>query len=178
MIFKKFKKSGFTLIETILVIVVLGILASIGVAALLEMTDSVVFVNKREPTRAEFRLIASKITRDIRRTDDELSINNATSALINFDNVDEDNIIYSLSGTDLIRTENGISYTLSRDVSSFVLSYYDDYGISIVPEFTAGIPTNIRLVRIDLAIEDEAGDLNEELQIRPKNISAVGKLFW
>jgi prepilin-type N-terminal cleavage/methylation domain-containing protein len=178
MIIKKLNKSGFTLIETIMVIVVLGILASIGVAAMLEMANSIAFINKREPTRSEFRLIASKITRDFRRLRNETSINNATSGLIDFIDNAGNAIIYSLSGTVLTRTENGTPYTLSNQVPAFGLSYYDDYGVSVTPAFVVGIPTNIRLIRTDLTIQDNAGNLQQDFQVRPRNNCAVGRLFW
>jgi len=158
---------GFTLIEVILVIVILGILAAVIVPPLMEGTRGWVDVGTRKDLVQQGRMAMERMVREIRNTgrkaDDTSCISAASSTAYTFGDVNGDlvncnGISFSLSGSQLLRG----TAVLAENVSSFQLTYYNNANGS------TGTLSAIRRVSVALTLANgtESVTLDSEVYLR------------
>ncbi|MFA4967314.1 MAG: prepilin-type N-terminal cleavage/methylation domain-containing protein [Candidatus Margulisiibacteriota bacterium] len=146
----KFKdRSGFTIIEVVLVITITVVL-SLGLASfILSAMDSWVFVKSRQSALSEGRSTVERMIREIRRIRQPSSIGTAESSAIGFVDIDSRDIDFRQSGSDLLRTEQGNSNIIASGVltpEGLVMSYYDA-GLN-----PTAIHQNIHYVKVRLTL--------------------------
>jgi prepilin-type N-terminal cleavage/methylation domain-containing protein len=159
--------SGFTLVEMVAVIVILGIVAAIGVPLILSAADALSFLTVRVDMAQSADVAMGRITQEIRRLRDAESIDTATSTQFRFFDADDTDIDYSLSGSNLMRNSD----ILASNVDSLTFTYYDSSGgVLSPPEFGIGTTTDIRRVEILISLENGAYQFNYQSQVRPRNL--------
>jgi len=146
------KEKGFTLIEVIIVIIVVGIISVIIGSMLLGVVKAWTFKFNRNDILWDGRLAINRITREIREVRNTTSVITASSSQFRFINTGNVNITYSLSSTNLNRTENGTTNLLASNVSALTFTYYNASGTSIPAPTVSPSATNIRRVRISLTL--------------------------
>ncbi|MDP8229668.1 MAG: prepilin-type N-terminal cleavage/methylation domain-containing protein [Candidatus Gorgyraea atricola] len=168
------KKKGFTLIELVIVIVILGIIASTATPLLLAISDSVTFLISRAGMDQAADIALSRMAREMRRLKDDSSVNTAASSQFSFDDVNSNTISYSLSSMNLMRNSD----ILASDVQSLSFTYYGDSGSTISTPVVSPNETDIR--RIDISLEFQSGDqtLYYESQVRPRNLRHANEVFF
>lgn len=121
------KNSGFSLVELIVVIVLVGILAALGAQMLGRTVESFVFGRDVVKGDWQARVALERLTRDLRmlRAATNLTIIPATA--ITFSDTDGNNVSYSLSGTQLMRN----TQVLADDVSNLQFTYLRSDGNTV-----------------------------------------------
>ncbi len=133
---------GFTLIEMIFVIVIMGIIAAIG-ARVIGTGFRAYFTNQNIVIAdAQGRLAIERFIRDVHAVNSSSSFITTTSTQLSFVNVNGDTVTYSLSGNQLQR--NGIP--LADGISSLTFGYYDGNGA------VTTIASNINYINITLGV--------------------------
>ena len=162
-------KKGFTLIELVIVITIVGIAASIIGAILLGAIDAWTFKFNRNDILWDGRLAIDRMTREIRTIKDSASVTTASSAQFRFIDAGNKDITYSLSSTNLNRTEDGAANLLAENVSSFAFTYYDASDTVISVPAVSPSATDIRRVRINLTLTKNGQNVYLQSDASPKN---------
>lgn len=159
---------GFTLIEMILVIVVLGILSTVGMNMISDSYTNSRMVNNGNANTSRARYAMERMVRDIRQTayDSQaksVMVSEATSTQLSFTKSgllanSTLRIVAKANGSDAQSTlflnlpVGGSDVVLAEHVSAFQLSYFDASMVSLplVPQ-SLGL---IRFVKIELTIHE------------------------
>ncbi|MDD5005479.1 MAG: prepilin-type N-terminal cleavage/methylation domain-containing protein [Candidatus Omnitrophica bacterium] len=161
------KRKGFTLIEVILVIAILGIIAAIGVPLIISASDSLSFLTVRTEMAQSADVAMSKMLIDIRRIKNNLSVVTATASQFRFLDVANTNINYYLNGNNLMRNSD----ILAGNVQGLTFSYYNKNGSQLNPPTVGiGTVTNIYRVKILLTLQNGSYVFNYQTQVKPRNL--------
>ena len=146
------KNKGFTLVEIVIAIVIVGIVSTIIGAMLLGTIKAWTFKFNRNDILWDGRLALDRMTREIRTIRNSTSVTTASAAQLRFIDTNNTDITYSLSSTNLNRTANGTANLLAENVSSLAFTYYDSSGTVIPVPTVSPSATNIRRVRVSLTL--------------------------
>ena len=141
------KHAGFTLIELVIVITILGIIAGIGSKILNQAFTG--YLDNKNLVEADWqaRLALERMQRDVRAIRSPSDITTATATQLVFVDTTGNTITYALSGTTLNRqTNSNTTQALADGIQSVTFSYYDQSGAS-----TATL-INICYVKISLNV--------------------------
>ncbi len=163
------KDKGFTLIELVIVISVVGIISVIIGSMLLGTIKAWTFKFNRNDILWDGRLAINRITREIRAVRDTASVTTASAAQFRFIDTNNVDITYSLSSTNLNRTENGTANLLAGNVSSLAFTYYDANENTIAIPSVSPSATNIRRVRINLTLTKNGQNVYLQSDSVPRN---------
>lgn len=175
------RRDGFTLVEMVMVITVIGIIAGIGVASLLSASDALSFLTVRSDMAQSADVAMSRMAEEMRRLRDDAAISTASAGQFTFTDIDGTSIAYSLSGADLMRTTVAGSQLLASGLGSITFRYYDDSGLERNPAVPGDIVlsplTNIRRIQILLTFQSGSYSLNYQTDVQPRNLRHLCKLF-
>jgi len=163
------KEKGFTLIEVVIVITIVGIVSVIIGSMLLGVVKAWTFKINRNDILWDGRIVLNRITREIRTVKNNTSVTTASSSQFRFTDAGNKDITYSLSSTNLNRTENGTANLLAADVSALTFTYYDATGTSIPTPAVSPSATNIRRVRINLTLTKNGQNVYLQSDASTKN---------
>jgi len=161
------KAKGFTIIESILVIAILGIVVSIGVPLILSASDTISFLTVRNDMAQNADVAMSRMLNDIRRLRDNLSVNTATASQFRFFDTDDMDINYYLNSGNLMRGSN----ILAGGVDSLTFNYYDEAGSELVTPLSGiGTQTDIYRVKITIVFQSGSYAFTCQSQVGPRNL--------
>lgn len=165
---------GYTLIELVMVIVLVGILAGIGVPALVETIDAWSFASPFQNFAVQQAIVVTnRMSREIRCLKNDASVIFANATIFNFTDINDTNIIYNRSSNVLMRNSDG----LADNVNSLTFTYYNDTnGIISAPQVSPN-NTDIRRIQVDFSILAGSNTLNFRSQIRPQNLRRLNEKF-
>ena len=163
------KNKGFTLIELVIVITIIGITASILGFMLLGTIKAWTFKFNRNDILWDGRLALDRMTREIRTIKNSTSVTTATSSQFRFTDTGNKDITYSLSSTNLNRTENGTANLLAGNVSSLTFTYYNSSDVVIPSPVVSPSATDIRRVKINLALTKNGQNVYLQSNASTKN---------
>ena len=135
-----------------IVIIIIGIAASTIGFMMLGAVKAWTFKFNRSDILWDGRLGLDRMTREIREVRNTTSVTTASSSQFRFIDTGNTDITYSLSSTNLNRTEDGIANLLAVDVSSITFTYYYANGTVIPAPAVSPSATDIRRVRINLTL--------------------------
>lgn len=161
-------KRGFTLVELVIVITIVGIAAAVAGSMLLGTIDAWTFKFNRNDIIWDGRLAIDRMTREIRAVRDNTSVTTASSTQFRFTDAGNKDITYSLSSTDLNRTEDGVTNLIAENVSSLAFTYYDA-SESPIPTPTVSPTTDIRRIRINLTLTKNGQNVYLQSDSVPRN---------
>jgi len=163
------KEKGFTLIEVIIVIIVVGIVSVTIGSMLLGVVKAWTFKFNRNDILWDGRIALDRITREIRTVKNNTSVTTASSSLFRFTDAKNTDITYSLSSTNLNRTENGTANLLAADVSALTFTYYNSSDAVIPSPTVSPSATNIRRVKINLTLTKNGQNVYLQSNASTKN---------
>ena len=152
-----------------IVITIIGISASILGFMLLGTVKAWTFKFNRNDILWDGRLSLDRITREIRTIKDSTSVTTASAAQFRFIDTGNKDITYSLSGTNLNRTENGTANLLAENVSSLSFTYYNSSDTAIPSPAVSPAATDIRRVRINLTLTKNGQNVYLQSDASTKN---------
>lgn len=165
---------GYTLIELVVVMVIIGIIAGVGMPAILETVDAWSFASRfQDAGVGSCMAAAGRMSREMRRLQNDSAVTTATSSQFSFTDTDSAAITYNLSGNTLMRNSDG----LADGVSALTFTYYDDAGNIIAAPLVNPDNTDIRRIVVDFSILAGTNTLNFQFQIRPQNIRRLNEKF-
>ena len=170
-------KGGFTLIELVMTILILGILAGVGIPLTGSLIDSMAYSIYRKDLSEQAEVILRRISREMRRLKDSQSVITADGTTYRFVDIDNNTIQFTLNGTDLERELNGQTDILAVGVTAFNLSYLDDQENVITTPSVGVQGTNIKLIDISVTLAAGGSTIYYRTRIRPRNITHLVDLF-
>jgi len=144
------KNRGFTLIEVILVIILVGIIAGITGNLILFGAESYTVQYDRRDLMYQAKTALSRMDKEIRmlRSATATDILTFTATNLEFVDIKDNTIEYTLSGSNIVRTFNGTADTLNMNVSALTFSYLKKDGTAAVSA------SDIWLISVDLTVSD------------------------
>lgn len=162
-------KRGFTLIELVIVITIVGIIAGVVGYILLATVQGWTFKVNRNDLLCDGRLAMNRMVREIREIKDLTSVVTASASQFRFIDIGNLDITYTLSSTNLNRTEDGTANLLASNVSNLSFSYYDASGNTITIPLVSPSSTDIRRVRINMTLAKNGGNVYLQSDSKPRN---------
>lgn len=159
---RRHKKNGFTLVELVLVIALMGILAFALAPALITGVRSYDIVWSRRQVLAEGRVAMDRMVKEIRLIESSSDVIATNSpAEFDFEYPNGTSIAYSLDGTDLKRNTD----VLASDVTALEFKYFDSTGSETSTE------ADVRRVQVTLTIDAPGnhGDLTLRTNVFLRN---------
>ena len=174
-------RTGFTLIEIVMVIALVGILAGVMAPPIVAMADALYFDRVRNEIVGMGQGAFERLVIDIRRLSGAGAILAADPDHYRFFDVDGVTVDISRNTTNstLILNRNGVDHILSAYVSDLSFTYYNSESghNPLAAPFNAAL---IRNIRVSLTLDrglGPAGQVSLETEIRPPNLQRVGDLF-
>ena len=165
------KANGFTLIEIVITIVLIGILSGLAAMIILQGVRAYSDEQSRSDVHYQARLAMDRMAREIRlaraasATGTVVSgtiTGNPTNSII-FTELSGGTISYSLSVTDLMRTTGGVPVLLANGITTLEFQHYDNAGVLTT---TAA---NVWIVEINVIAQQGGETLNLRTRVHPRN---------
>lgn len=175
------EQKGFTLIETVMAIVIVSILATLGAPLLAVGIEAMTLQMDRANLLESGMMVTARLSRELRRCRDEKSLKQATANTLEFFDRDGLLIRYRFAGGLLLRREGTnpervLSSDLQDGASAF--SYFDGKGNVLgAPLVGENVPTDIRRVEVDLKFQDGPHTMPVRISICPRNLNDEDDLF-
>jgi len=168
------KKHGFTLIEVVMVMVLVGILAGIGVPMLMQTVDAWSY-NSQFQDNAVFSAIVAmnRMSREMRRLKDDASVTTANASVYTFNDINSNAITFDRSGNLLRRNSDG----LSDNVSALTYTYINDNEAAIAVPVVSANNTDIRRIQVNLTVFSGSNTLPFQFSTRPQNLRRLNEKF-
>ncbi len=122
---RKTKNAGFTLIEIVMSIVLMGIIAGIFISTIVESSRTYVFIESQYEASFTAKFAIKRMVLECRNAS---LIYSADTNSLDFRNCYNEHIVFNYSGNTItISDDGGInSYPLCDNISNFNFAYYDN----------------------------------------------------
>lgn len=147
------KKTGFTLIEMVFVVIIVGIVAAIGSLTLINIIEGFVMAKEASEISQKGQLALSKVAVELDHVNatgisDGLFLSDDLTFTATFNNATENHQIYLDAGANSLMYDNSV---LSDMVTGLDFQYFESDGVS-----TATVAANIRIIQVTVTL---TGDL-------------------
>ncbi|MBN1793369.1 MAG: prepilin-type N-terminal cleavage/methylation domain-containing protein [Candidatus Omnitrophica bacterium] len=162
---KPLSLTGFTLIEIVMVIVVVGVISAAVIGLLTVSVDIWDFLSFREGEVSEARIALQRMIRETHQIATVRSVIEALPTALAFDTVAGERVRYWVSGDSLMRN----NYAMTDNVNSLTLSYFDRSGNLIGNPVDGGAATDIWRIKVELIIVKGAKRETLIAGVHPRN---------
>lgn len=158
------RQTGFTLIELVITIVLVGIIASIGSLLIMQGTKEYIAQDVRAGLATQGRLGIERMAREVRtirsRTLADIPVWGAGT--LQFTDLTGTSVTYTVGAGTL--TRNGTA--LASDVSALAMSYFQSDGVT-----AATAATNIWIIQITLTVTRSGESQTLRLRVHPRSFT-------
>lgn len=156
-------RSGYTLVEMVVVMVILGIVGLVAAVVLLESMRVYARIVPAMDASYKAQHAVQRMKREIRGLKDAASISSLTTSAFTFADTSDQTVSYVFTGSDL--TRNGD--LLADGVRAMNFSYFQKDGSP------AASPADLHLVEVDLTVQN--GDELSRVQtpVFPRNLGGI-----
>ncbi len=171
------KRDGFTLIESVIAIMLMGIIGTIIAAVISTTFDTMADINIRKEAVQNGANAASFLSREVGMVGADTALVYANSDSIRFNDRWGQVISYGLSGAALYRrVDSGTTRILAESVvvdsSSFHYYGVDNVELSSVPLSTTD-RKKVRLIELQLQTDDAGQGVNFLIRVFPENLKVI-----
>jgi len=172
-------KTAFTLIELIMVIAIVGVLVSLGAHITFELIDSFTYSLYRKELSESADVALRRMSREIRRLQDDTSVYTANSTTYRFVDIDGNTVQFQLdaANSELERYDGTNTDVLAADVSFFSFTYLDGDLATIATPQVNPSATDIKSIQIDMTLSSGTNTVDCDTRIRLRNIPQLSDLF-
>ena len=160
--------SGFTLIEMVIVIVLVGILATIAATIIMQGVRAYSDEQSRSDAHYQAKLAVERMSREIRliRSSADISVMNST--LLSFTDINGTQMGFRLNGGNIERTEdNAVSWqTLATNITGpggNIFTFLDNNGA------VTAVPISLWLVQIQFTATQGTESIDMRTTVHPRN---------
>ncbi len=145
------REKGFTLVELVITMILIGVISTVVGPLLYEGVTNFKKAHALESLSSQGRSTLELMAQDVRNIGAELShtLISMNANQLSMENMYDQTISFSLSGSDLIRTIDGNNQNLAEDVSSLSFSYYNVNGQ------TTATTADVRYIKLGLSLTKE-----------------------
>lgn len=160
------RQTGFTLIELILTIVIVGIISGIGASLLRQGVGAVISEDARANLTSDGRLASERMVREIRmarsRTVADLPAC-CSATTLTFLDITGTQIVYTSAGGNITRQDPSGTNILASNVTSLTFSYFQQNGI------TAAVnATQVWTIQVDLTFTRSGESQSFRVRAHPR----------
>jgi prepilin-type N-terminal cleavage/methylation domain-containing protein len=170
------KQSGFTMLEVIAVLVLVGMLSAIAGMGIVRGVEGYIFARENAPTALKAQLVLSRLSREFI----EISgVSETTTTSLKFQNLSGDHALamVDVGGGKVIKLINGTAlptavtgYTLIDRISSLTMTYKKKDGTNWVQGTdAASLLTTIEITFAVSRPDTTAGSISFSTRINPRN---------
>ena len=175
MVRAKFKKrmqarGSFTIIEIVMVIVIIGVIAALGVPIAAHIPDMFSYGIYRKEISEQADIVLRRLTREIRRLRDANSVITAESGRYRFIDSDGRGIEFRLSGVLLQRECDGQQDALAADVQALSFVYRNRQMAVIPSPLVSPNATDIRFIEINVTFNAGNTPISYRALARLRNV--------
>ncbi len=153
--------AGFTLVEALATIVILGIVGTIGSSILLTASDGYLKASTSAQLHTELSIALDRIVRELRKIELDAGaggiapdIDTVTATTIEWTDTDDDAYELSLSGTDLeLGVDGSATAVLLTDVTAFSVDTYDEDDSALSASLSGAACDPIRRIEISITLQ-------------------------
>lgn len=156
------QSGGFTLIEIIVVIVIVGIISTIAAMIILEGAKSYTIEDARSDVQYQARLAMERMAREIRLIRSQADITTMTANNLLYTGIQGDTMRFQLVGTDIMRTQNAVTQRLASGVTALNFTYLMQDGVT-----TTLVPAQVWYVGINVTFQQDS--LQVRTRVHPRN---------
>ncbi len=130
-------RAGYSLTEMLMVVAIIGILASVGSRVMLQVNRYFILTNTRADLQSEARAAMYVINRNLRQGSiGSITIDRAASqpfySRLTFTKITGNTMIFSQSGTNLVQTVGTKTRTLSKNVKYLAFTFPRSDDLSVI----------------------------------------------
>jgi len=174
-------RPGYTLIELVMVIILVGIMFLVTAPLMVEISRGWQIATIRTDMSESGMVAMDRMAREIRQVRDNVSVVTASASTFRFIDLNNNDITFSLSGNNLVRTVTaagiGVPNTLAANVSSLGFTYYNDAYTTVltsasVPPISYGLgtATNIKSIVVGLTFLNSGTTLSLQDGVYPRRL--------
>jgi prepilin-type N-terminal cleavage/methylation domain-containing protein len=164
------RSGGFTLIEAVITLIVVGVLATIGATVMSGGFRSYFLGREIAQDDAQGRLALERMARDLRTVRSTADLNIGVANQVSFTDLDGNAIAYRRNAgtSQLERSQNGVAGTylpLADNVSALTISYLHTDGVNAEPN--TGSATLVYYITVELTVKTSNVNMIYRSTVKP-----------
>lgn len=164
------QKCGFTIIEFIVTVLIIGIIAGVGAPLIAEIADGWLLQTRRKEMSESARIAMERMIRETRRIANTTSVITANSGTLQFIDIDNHDITFDVLTNTLRRTADGTAVDLADNIDSLSFIYYNASGATITTPLVSPDTTNIKRIEITVTFSLGGTQLSVQSQAAPRRL--------
>ncbi len=162
----KISVTGFTLVEMVVVMVIVSVMSAGILMFMHPIVDLWMETTYRQGPLLEARLGATRMVREMNQTVDRFNVVDAAANRFQFIDVNNNNITYTLNGTNLTRNNT----VLAGNITNLAFQYFNQNSAVIANPIESPNETDVRRIEVSITVDNGTRASTIRLQAQPRNL--------